>query len=223
MELTDISPTRLHCARSYCPSESAEWRRPSGVILSRMPRPPHARSVHRTLHPRIARLRHVPGQTMNEDINTLRRILKPSPPIAGLACRPTGGGRATSPPSTCKEHGYRSTTPVNPADPEVLGEKVLPELARPSPEQVDIVDCFRKSDEIPQIAEEAVAIGARGSWMQIGGATNHEAADRARKAGLEVVMDRCVKIEHARLFGGLNWVGAQHQGHLSQRPHWLAY
>ncbi|HXD51471.1 MAG TPA: CoA-binding protein, partial [Burkholderiales bacterium] len=70
----------------------------------------------------------------------------------------------------------------------------------------DIVDCFRKSEEIVPLAEDAIAIGAKALWMQIG-VVNAAAADKARKAGLDVVMDRCVKIEYARLFGGLNWAG----------------
>ena len=119
-----------------------------------------------------------------------------------------------------QEHGYR-VIPVNPAYPEVLGEKCYASL-RDIPEKVDIVDCFRKSEEIPAIAEEAIAIGAKVLWMQIG-VINHAAAEQARTAGLDVVMDRCVKIEHARLFGGLNWVGVNTKVISSKRPQWLAY
>lgn len=69
-----------------------------------------------------------------------------------------------------------------------------------------MVNCFRRAEEIPAIADDAIAIGARVLWMQLG-VVNAEAVRKAEAAGLEVVMDRCVKIEYARLFGGLNWFG----------------
>jgi predicted CoA-binding protein len=93
---------------------------------------------------------------------------------------------------------------------------------RAIPEKVDVVDCFRKSEEIPPLADEAIAIGAKVLWMQIG-VINHAAAEKARQAGLEVVMDRCMKIEHARLFGGLNWCGVNTKVISSKRPQWLPY
>ena len=103
-----------------------------------------------------------------------------------------------------QEHGYR-VIPVNPAYDEILGEKCYKSL-RDIPDPVDIVDCFRKSPEIPAIAEDAIAIGARVLWMQLG-VHNAVARARAEAAGLEVVEDRCVKIEHGRFFGGLGWAG----------------
>ena len=102
------------------------------------------------------------------------------------------------------DHGYR-VIPVNPSYQEVLGQKCYPTL-RDIPEKVDIVDCFRKSEEIGPLADAAIAMGAKALWMQIG-VINEAAADKVRKAGLDVVMDRCVKIEYARLFGGLHWAG----------------
>jgi predicted CoA-binding protein len=157
---------------------------------------------------------------MNEDINTLRRILKGAHTIAVVGLSANWWRPSYFAAKYMQEHGYR-IIPVNPAYPEVLGEKCYASL-RDVPEPVDIVDCFRKSEEIPPIAEEAVAIGAKVLWMQLG-VINHEAAARARNAGLEVVMDRCVKIEHARLFGGLNWVGVNTKVISSKRPQWLAY
>ena len=101
-----------------------------------------------------------------------------------------------------QEHGYR-VIPVNPMYDEILGEKCYKSV-RDIPEPVDIVDCFRKSTEIPAIAEDAIAIGAKVLWMQLG-VHNPDARQRAEAAGLEVVEDRCVKIEHGRFFGGLGW------------------
>lgn len=105
-----------------------------------------------------------------------------------------------------QSHGYK-VIPVNPraAEDTILGEHVYPSL-RDIPQPIDIVDVFRRSEYVPPIAEDAIAIGAKVLWMQLG-VVNEEAAAKARAAGLEVVMDRCVKIEHARFFGGLNLVG----------------
>jgi predicted CoA-binding protein len=97
--------------------------------------------------------------------------------------------------------------PVNPryAGETILGQTVYASLAE-IPRPVDIVDVFRRAVEVPALAQSAIAIGAKVLWMQLG-VVNEEAARMAREAGLEVVMDRCVKIEHARFFGGLNLVG----------------
>ena len=157
---------------------------------------------------------------MNEDINTLRRILKQARTIAVVGLSANWWRPSYFAAKYMQEHGYR-IIPVNPAYPEVLGEKCYASL-RDIPEKVDIVDCFRKSEEIPPIAADAVAIGAKVLWMQIG-VINHNAAATARAAGLDVVMDRCVKIEHARLFGGLNWAGVNTKVISSKRPQWLAY
>jgi predicted CoA-binding protein len=100
--------------------------------------------------------------------------------------------------------GYH-VVPVNPRESDVLGLKCYPSLkAIPGP--TDVVDIFRESAAVPAIVEEAIAIGAKVVWTQLG-VINEEAAERARAAGLEVVMDRCMKIEHARFFGGLNTIG----------------
>jgi predicted CoA-binding protein len=103
-----------------------------------------------------------------------------------------------------KDRGYR-IVPVNPGYEDVLGQKCYPTL-RDVPHQIDIVDCFRKPGEIPPIARDAVEIGAKVLWMQLG-IRNDQAAKIALDAGLDVVMNRCVKIEHARILGGLNWAG----------------
>ncbi|GAB4204477.1 MAG: CoA-binding protein [Roseiflexaceae bacterium] len=100
--------------------------------------------------------------------------------------------------------GY-NVIPVNPREQEILGRRCYPSL-RDIPEPVEIVDIFREPKAVPPIVEEAIAIGAKVVWMQLG-VINEEAARRANEAGLEVVMDACVKIEHARFFGGLNTIG----------------
>ena len=95
-----------------------------------------------------------------------------------------------------KEHGYK-IIPVNPGLKEVLGEPCYPDL-KSIPEHIDVVDIFRSVDAIPGIVDEAIAVGADAVWMQLGLA-HEEAAEKARKAGLTVVMNRCMKIDHARL------------------------
>jgi predicted CoA-binding protein len=119
-----------------------------------------------------------------------------------------------------QEHGYR-IIPVNPKYPEILGEKCHPTLSD-IPEKVDIVDVFRRTADVLPIAREAVAIGAKVLWQQLG-VVNQDADRYAREHGLDSVMDRCVKIEHARLFGGLNWAGVNTRVISAKRPRWLAY
>ena len=100
--------------------------------------------------------------------------------------------------------GY-DVVPVNPRESTVLGRLSYPSLsAIPGP--IEVVDIFREPAAVPAIVEEAIAMSAKVVWMQLG-VIHEEAAGRARAAGLEVVMDRCMKIEHARFFGGLNTIG----------------
>lgn len=103
-----------------------------------------------------------------------------------------------------RAEGY-TIIPVNPREQEILGLRCYPSL-RDIPEPVEIVDIFREPKAVPALVEEAIAIGAKVVWLQLG-VIHLEAAQRAREAGLEVVMDACVKIEHARFFGGLNTIG----------------
>jgi len=100
--------------------------------------------------------------------------------------------------------GYH-VIPVNPREEEVLGQRSYASLTA-IPEPVEVVDIFREPAAVPGIVEDAITIGAKVIWMQLG-VIHLEAAARARAAGLEVVMDRCMKIEHARFFGGLNTIG----------------
>jgi predicted CoA-binding protein len=139
-----------------------------------------------------------------DDIAALRRIMKSCRTVAVVGLSANWWRPSYFVAKYLQEHGYR-VIPVNPAYSEVLGEKCYATL-REVPEPIDMVDCFRKADEIPAIAEDAIAIGAKCLWMQLG-VVNDAAAQRASAAGLDVVMDRCVKIEHGRLFGGLNFAG----------------
>ena len=106
-------------------------------------------------------------------------------------------------------NGY-DIIPVNPAQAgksQILGRRVYADLLEAAKENpIEIVDVFRPSKEVPGIARQAVEVGAKVLWMQLG-VVSEEAAQIAREAGLEVVMDRCCKIEHARFFGGLRTIG----------------
>lgn len=139
-----------------------------------------------------------------DDSDKLRRILKGSRTLAVVGLSAQWHRPSYFAAKYMQEHGYR-VIPVNPTYDLILGEKSYKRLAD-IPVPVDIVDCFRKSEEIPALAEEAIAIGAKVLWMQLG-VHNAEARRRAEAAGLEVVENRCVKIEHGRFFGGLGWAG----------------
>jgi predicted CoA-binding protein len=155
-----------------------------------------------------------------DDINTLRRILRESKVIAVVGLSADWFRPSYFAAKYMQEHGYR-VIPVNPKYPEILGQKCYPSL-RDIHQPVDMVDVFRKTADVMPVAEDAIAIGAKVLWQQLG-VRNEEAAARARAAGLETVMDRCVKIEHGRLFGGLNWVGVNTKVISAKRPRWLAY
>jgi len=103
-----------------------------------------------------------------------------------------------------KRHGYK-IVPVNPREPEVVGEKSYPSL-KDIPFPVDVVDVFRRPDAVPAIARDAVAIGAKALWLQFG-VISPEGARIAEDGGLTVVMDRCMKVEHARYLGRMHWLG----------------
>ncbi|HEY0879652.1 MAG TPA: CoA-binding protein [Zeimonas sp.] len=141
---------------------------------------------------------------MTDDIPTLRRILKNCRTIAVVGLSAEWHRPSFFAAKYLQEHGYR-IVPVNPRYPEVLGERCYASL-RDIPHPVDMVDVFRRTADVGPIAEDAVAIGAKCLWQQLG-VRNVEADAHARAAGLDSVMDRCVKIEHARLFGGLHWAG----------------
>lgn len=152
---------------------------------------------------------------MIDDVAGLRRILMQNRTIAVVGLSANWHRPSYFAAKYMLEHGY-TVIPVNPAYREVLGQKCYASL-REVPQPVDIVDCFRRAEDIPAIADEAIAVGAKVLWLQLG-VINREAVRKAEAAGLDVVMDRCVKIEHARLFGGLNWFGVNTGIVSSKRP-----
>lgn len=155
-----------------------------------------------------------------DDINSLRRILSQNRVIAVVGLSADWFRPSFFAAKYMKEHGY-TIVPVNPRYDAILGQKCYRSL-RDIPGKVDIIDCFRKSADIMPICEDAIAIGARVLWQQLG-VKNEAAAAKAQAAGLDAVMDRCVKIEHGRLFGGLNWVGVNTRVISAKRPRVLAY
>ena len=135
---------------------------------------------------------------MNPNDRAIRQILETAKTIAvvGLSDKPDRDSYIVA--RYLQQRGYR-IIPVNPTVSEVLGEKSYASVAD-IPGQVDIVDVFRKPDAVAPVAQEAIDAGAGTLWLQLG-VVNQEAADKAEAAGLQVVMDRCIKIEHARLLG----------------------
>ena len=112
--------------------------------------------------------------------------------------------------------GY-DVIPVNPRETEILGRKCYPSVtAAAADHAIQVVDVFRASKDVPPIADEAIAVGAKVLWMQLS-VRNETAAQKAVDSGLDVVQDRCMKIEHARFFGGLNLIGLN-TGIVSARP-----
>jgi uncharacterized protein len=145
---------------------------------------------------------------MADDISTLRRILRECQTVAIVGLSAEWHRPSHFVAKYLQQHGYR-VVPVNPkyavAGQSVLGERCYARL-EDIPVKIDMVDVFRKSQDVLPIAQSAIAIGAKCLWQQLG-VVNAQAHHLARDAGLDSVLDRCVKIEHARLFGGLGWVG----------------
>ena len=148
-------------------------------------------------------------------IAQLRRILKENHTIAIVGLSADWYRPSYFAAKYMQEHGFR-IFPVNPKYTEILGEKCYPDL-KSIPEKIDMVDVFRKSADCAPIAKEAVAIGAKVLWLQLG-VENDEAKAIAESGGVEFVENRCVKIEYARLFGGLSWFGVNTRIISSRRP-----
>jgi predicted CoA-binding protein len=154
---------------------------------------------------------------MADDISALRLILKTCRTLAVVGLSAEWHRPSYFAASYMQGKGYR-IVPVNPryAGGEVLGERCYARL-EDIPFAVDMVDVFRRTEDVLPIARSAIAIGAKCLWQQLG-VMNLEADALARAAGLDSVMDRCVKIEHARLFGGLHWAGVNTGVVSARRP-----
>ena len=152
---------------------------------------------------------------MGDDIPTLRRILRDARTLAVVGLSADWHRPSYFAAKYLQGKGYR-IVPVNPRYPQILGETSYARL-EDIPFPVDIVDVFRREADVEPIAASAIAIGAKCLWQQLG-VTNAEAEQIAVDGGLDSVMDRCVKIEHARLFGGLNWVGVNTRVISARRP-----
>lgn len=150
-----------------------------------------------------------------DDVAGLRRVLQGNRVIAVVGLSPNWNRPSYFAAKYMLEHDY-IVIPVNPGATEILGQKCYPDLAS-IPGQVDLVDVFRKPEDVMPIADQAIRLGAKCLWLQLG-VIHREAADKAAAAGLDVVMDRCVKIEYARLFGGLNYAGVNTQVISAKRP-----
>ena len=139
-----------------------------------------------------------------QDPLTIQRVLHSTRTIAvvGLSDNPLRASYFVG--YYLRRHGYR-VIPVNPRETEILGQTCYPSL-HDVPEHIDIVNVFRAPDALPALAEDAVAVGADTVWCQFG-VINEEGARTAEQGGLTVVMDRCLKVEHARYVGRMHWLG----------------
>ncbi|NLF55952.1 MAG: CoA-binding protein [Thauera phenolivorans] len=135
---------------------------------------------------------------MIEDNDGLRRLLQETKTIAVVGLSPKPDRPSHEVAAYLQRAGYR-IVPVNPACEEVLGERCYPSL-REIPVPIDLVDVFRRPEDVMSVVEDAIAVGARALWLQLG-VIAPQAAARAEDAGLKVVMDRCTKIDHRALLG----------------------
>ena len=139
-----------------------------------------------------------------QDPGTIRTILATSKTIAIVGLSPKSERPSHFVGSYLHSEGYR-VIPVNPQATEIFGERAYPDLLS-VPDSVDLVDVFRRPEDCVEVAKQAVAMGAKTLWLQLR-IVNFEAARIAEEAGLNVIMDRCIKIEHGRYSGSLHWVG----------------
>ena len=142
--------------------------------------------------------------TAYQDPAEILRILQEARTVAVVGLSPNELRASNFVGFYLKRHGYR-VVPVNPTAQEVLGEACYPSLAD-VPFPIDVVDVFRTPEAVPGIAAEAVEVGAKALWLQFG-VISFEGAEIARRGGLAVVMDRCLKVEHARYLGRMHWLG----------------
>ena len=149
------------------------------------------------------------------DIKDLRRILNNYKRVAMVGLSDDWSRPSNFAAKYLLDHGFE-VIPVNPKYDEILGQRCYGDLQKIS-EPVDIVDLFQRTERVLPFVDQAIEIGAKVVWMQLG-IIHEEAAQKARSAGLEVVMNRCMKIEYARLFGGLNTIGVNTGIISAQRP-----
>ena len=142
--------------------------------------------------------------TRYQDPQTIQRVIHTAKTVAIVGLSPNELRASHFVGYYLKRHGYR-VIPVNPRETEILGEKTVPTL-QDVPGHVDIVNVFRAPDAVPAIAADAVAIGAGSLWCQFG-VISEEGARIAEAGGLAVIMDRCLKVEHARYVGRMHWLG----------------
>jgi predicted CoA-binding protein len=144
------------------------------------------------------------GAPRYQDSREIARIVRSARTVAVVGLSPNELRPSHFVAFYLQRHGYR-VIPVNPRATEILGAPSYPSLLD-VPEHIDIVDVFRAPDAVPAIAEQAVAVGAGALWLQFG-VISPEGAEIARRGGLTVVMDRCLKVEHARHLGRMHWLG----------------
>ena len=155
------------------------------------------------------------GEGTFADPRTIRKIYGYAGTIAIVGLSPNRLRASFFVGQYLQYRGFR-VVPVNPTADEILGEKSYPSLLE-VPFKIDVVDVFRDPAAVPEIAEQAIQVGARALWLQFG-VIAPEAAARAAAAGLDVVMDRCMKIEHGRYFGEMHWFGLNTGLVTSRRP-----
>lgn len=143
-------------------------------------------------------------QARYQNPDTIRRVLRQARTIAIVGASTDSYKASHMVMSYLQAEGYRCI-PVNPNADSILGERCYPDVAS-IPDAIDVVDIFRPAHECPAIVEQAIAKGAWCVWFQLR-IVNLEAAERAEQAGLTVIMDRCIKMEHGRYAGSLHWVG----------------
>ena len=149
------------------------------------------------------------------DIKDLRRILNNYKRVAMVGLSDDWSRPSNFAAKYLLDHGF-DVIPVNPKYDVILGQKCYGDL-QDIPGAIDIVDLFQRTERVPPFVDQAIEIGAKVVWMQLG-IIHEEAAQKALDAGLEVVMNRCMKIEYARLFGGLNTIGVNTGVISAQRP-----
>lgn len=139
-----------------------------------------------------------------QDEDAIRSIMKESKTIALVGLSSDRQKASYFVASYLLYKGYK-VIPVTPKGGEILGQKCYPDL-KSIPEKIDLVDIFRPANEVLPIVEQSIQIGAKAVWIQLR-IINFDAAEKARAAGLNVVMDKCIKMEHGRYCGGLHWAG----------------